>query len=99
MAVNDFSSSWARIQSDRNQTVVTQGAYRWIRHPMYLAVIVSALSVPLVLDSYWALIPGILVVAVTVYRTVHEDRMLVSKLPGYESYTSIVRCRLFPGLW
>jgi protein-S-isoprenylcysteine O-methyltransferase Ste14 len=99
MATNDFTSSWARLQSDRNQVVVTGGAYQWIRHPMYLGVIVSAVSIPLVLGSYWALVPGVLVVLVIVYRTAREDGMLIRELSGYREYSQTVRYRLIPGIW
>ncbi len=99
MAINNFLSSWARIQEDRDQVVVTQGAYRWVRHPMYLAVIGSAVCVPLALASYWALIPGLLVTVVIIYRTAREDRMLIDKLSGYAEYKETTRYRLIPGIW
>jgi len=99
MAVNSFLSSWARIQEDRNQVVVSKGAYRWIRHPMYLAVIISAFSLPLVLVSGWALIPGMLATIVIMYRTAREDRMLYDGLNGYREYAAGVRYRLIPGIW
>ena len=99
LAVNNFSSSWVRIQDDRNQKVVTHGAYRWIRHPMYLGVAMSSVCVPLVLASYWALVPGACVILVTVYRTAREDRTLLNKLDGYREYAQRVRFRLIPGIW
>lgn len=99
MAVNQFLSAWVRIQQDRNQFVVKQGAYRFVRHPMYLAVIVSAFSVPLLLSSYWALIPGLSLALLTTYRTAREDRTLIDKLSGYKEYTSAVQYRLIPGIW
>ena len=34
------------------------GPDRLVRHPMYLGVIVLMLGIPLVLGSYWALVPG-----------------------------------------
>ena len=35
----------------------------------------------------------------TVVRTAIEDRALKSKLNGYASYNTRVRCRLLPGIW
>jgi hypothetical protein len=36
MMTNAYLSSWARLQEDRGQVVIQEGAYRHIRHPMYL---------------------------------------------------------------
>ena len=99
MAVNAYLSSWARIQEDRGQVVVTKGLYRHVRHPMYLGIILAFTSIPLVLASWWTLIPGFLIAGLFVYRTAREDRMLMQGLPGYEEYAEKVRYRLLPGIW
>ncbi len=99
MSVNNFLSSWARIQDDRGHVVVTRGAYGWIRHPMYLAGVISAFSIPLLLGSWWALIPGVLAAALLFVRTALEDRMLMDKLDGYREYAATVRYRLLRGIW
>lgn len=99
MSINAYLSSYARLQEDRGQTVVDQGLYRYVRHPMYLGIILAFLGLPLALASWWALIPGLLIAAVFVYRTAREDRMLLSGLPGYAAYAHRVRYRLLPGIW
>ena len=99
MAVNTYLSSMVRIQDDRDHVVVTAGLYRFVRHPMYVAILLSAFCVPLALASLWALIPGALIAVVIVYRTAREDLTLMEKLAGYEAYASRVRHRLLPGLW
>jgi protein-S-isoprenylcysteine O-methyltransferase Ste14 len=99
VSVNTFLSRHVRIQDDRNQQTVTRGPYRWIRHPMYLGVIVLMLGIPLVLASLWALVPGGLIGILFVVRTALEDRTLQAELPGYREYAQKVRFRLFPGIW
>lgn len=99
MAVNAYLSSWARIQEDRGHVVVTEGLYGHVRHPMYLGIILAFVGIPLVLGSWWALIPGFVIVGLFGYRTAREDRMLMRGLPGYEEYAGQVRYRLFPGIW
>jgi protein-S-isoprenylcysteine O-methyltransferase Ste14 len=99
MAINAYLSSWVRIQKDRGQVVITEGLYRYVRHPMYLGIIIGFIGVPLALGSYWALIPAWLIVGVFVYRTAREDRTLMQGLPGYKEYVEQVRYRLFPGIW
>jgi protein-S-isoprenylcysteine O-methyltransferase Ste14 len=99
MMTNAYLSSWARIQADRGQVVVQEGWYRWMRHPMYLGIILSFLGIPLMLNSCWAMIPGFVIVGLFVYRTYREDQMLIENLAGYAEYTQKVRFRLLPGVW
>ena len=99
MMTNAYLSSWARIQDDRGQVVVQDGIYRRIRHPMYLGIIVGFLGIPLVLGSWWAMIPSVVIVGLFVYRTYREDQMLIDGLAGYAEYTEKVKYRLLPGIW
>jgi protein-S-isoprenylcysteine O-methyltransferase Ste14 len=99
MMTNAYLSSWARLQEDREQVVVQDGAYRHIRHPMYLGVIVAFLGIPLTLGSWWAMMPSTVIVGLFVYRTHREDRMLIHGLTGYAEYAEKVRYRLLPGIW
>jgi protein-S-isoprenylcysteine O-methyltransferase Ste14 len=99
MAVNRYYSAVVRIQKDRSQTVVSDGPYRFVRHPSYATGIVSSLMIPILLGSLWALIPCGLVVLVTIIRTALEDKTLLEELDGYKEYAARVRYRLLPGVW
>jgi protein-S-isoprenylcysteine O-methyltransferase Ste14 len=99
MMINAYLSSWARLQEDRGQVVIQEGAYRRIRHPMYLGIVVAFVGIPLALGSWWAMIPSIAIAALFVYRTHREDLMLIHGLEGYAAYTEKVRYRLIPGIW
>lgn len=99
VASNRFFSTTVRIQADREHTVVTQGAYRLVRHPGYVGLILSAIGTALFLRSYWALIPVGLGIAGLIVRTALEDRTLIDELPGYREYTQQTRYRLLPGVW
>jgi protein-S-isoprenylcysteine O-methyltransferase Ste14 len=99
MMTNAYLSSWARIQEDRGQVVVQGGLYRLIRHPMYLGIILSFLGIPLLLNSWYAMVPSFVIVGLFVYRTFREDQMLVENLAGYAEYIEKVRYRLLPGIW
>ena len=99
MMTNAYLSSWARIQDDRGQVVIQEGMYRRIRHPMYLGIILSFLGIPLMLNSWWAMIPRVGIGGLFVYRTFREDKMLLDSLAGYAEYTEKVRYRLLPGIW
>ena len=99
MVANTYLSSMGRIQDDRGHQVVTTGPYRFVRHPMYVGVIICMFSIPLILNSLWALIPGILIAILFVIRTRLEDKTLQSELDGYLDYTRKVKYRLIPGVW
>lgn len=96
---NTFASGVGRIQEDRDHQVVSGGPYRYVRHPMYAAVIVAFLGLPLALGSWWALLPAALLVALFVVRTALEDRWLLVQLPGYAAYAQETRYRLLPRVW
>jgi protein-S-isoprenylcysteine O-methyltransferase Ste14 len=98
-SVNTFLSRNVRIQTDRGQQVIDTGPYSRVRHPMYLGVMVFMLSIPLLLGSLWALVPGALIGVLFTLRTTLEDRTLQSELPGYSEYAQHVRYRLLPWVW
>ncbi len=99
MASNTVLSTFVRIQDDRGHTTVTGGPYRFVRHPMYAGVLAMSLGMPLLLGSWWALIPGVLTMGLFIVRTALEDRTLQAELPGYKDYAKRVRYRLAPGIW
>lgn len=99
MAANTYLSRMVRIQEDRAQRVISTGPYRYIRHPMYVGTILFVLCTPLVLGSWWALVPGTVDAILFIIRTALEDRTLKEKLTGYEDYAGKVRYRLLPRIW
>jgi len=88
-----------RIQDERGQVVVTTGPYNYVRHPMYVGTITAMICIPMVLGSFWALIPAIMIDILFVVRTAMEDSTLMEELPGYRGYAARVRYRLLPGIW
>lgn len=99
MTENCYFSGVVRIQRERGHTVVSTGPYRWVRHPGYAGALPSFLGWPVFLDSSWALVVAVPLVAALVLRTALEDRMLQEQLEGYREYAQRVRFRLVPGIW
>jgi len=97
--VNPFFSSVARIQADRGQAVCGQGPYRFCRHPGYLGGLLFCLSTPIVLGSFWALVPQGLAALALLARTLLEDSMLTKDLLWYAEYKRAVPSLLVPGLF
>jgi protein-S-isoprenylcysteine O-methyltransferase Ste14 len=99
MSANTFLSTFVRIQDERGHTTVTGGPYRFVRHPMYVGILFISWGMPLLLGSWWALIPGGLNIILFFVRTALEDKTLQAELPGYVEYSLKVRYRLIPGIW
>jgi len=99
MAANRFFSATVRIQKERGHTVVTDGPYRYVRHPGYVGAMVFHLASPIMLDSLRALIPAVLTALLFIIRTALEDWTLHNELDGYRDYARKVRYRLLPGIW
>jgi len=66
---------------------------------MYLASIILYLSIPLVLGSYYAVIPIALSCLEIIARIKDEEKMLKEGLPGYTACTQRVKYRLLPYIW
>jgi protein-S-isoprenylcysteine O-methyltransferase Ste14 len=96
---NAFFSQVVRIQTERGHTVISSGPYHYVRHPAYVGMILVVLAAPIMLSSWWALLPGIVSALVVIVRTSLEDKTLRAELPGYEDYTQHTHYRLVPGLW
>ena len=99
MVANNYFSTKVRIQYDRGHTVTSGGPYRYIRHPGYLGMIIFLLSTPILLGSFWALIPAIITVMLFIVRTSFEDATLKNRLEGYKEYAEKVKYRLISGIW
>ena len=99
MVLNPYAEGSVRIQTDRAQTVVTSGPYRFVRHPMYVGIPLMHVGSSLVLGSVWALVMSAVMILLLVWRTAQEDRTLRRELPGYEDFATHTRYRLLPGVW
>lgn len=87
------------IKVEEGQTVISTGLYAVVRHPMYTASTVMFLALPLILGSWYALIPFALYPVIMVVRIRGEEKLLTAELAGYEEYTRKVRYRLIPFVW
>ena len=87
------------VEVQEEQCVIDTGLYGIVRHPMYFAVTLLYLAIPLVLGSWWALLvvsPCVLLLAA---RIKNEEQVLRQGLPGYADYTKRVRYRMIPFIW
>lgn len=87
------------IKVEEGQSVVSTGLYGVVRHPMYMATLLLFLVMPLVLGSWWALIPFAFYPAIIISRLKDEEVLLTRELAGYEAYKIKVKYRLIPFIW
>lgn len=99
---------WARLtfgvrsfHAAANPTVgklITNGPYRYIRHPIYAAVVVFAVAGVLANRSLLNGILGLLMVAGMVVRAHCEERLLRAQYPEYADYARRT-WRMIPGVF
>jgi protein-S-isoprenylcysteine O-methyltransferase Ste14 len=87
------------VKVEEGQTVISTGLYGIVRHPMYLASVLMFLSIPLVMGSWYALIPFAFYPLLMVVRILDEEKLLTAELAGYEEYKRKVRYRMIPFIW
>ena len=87
------------IKVEEGQTVVDSGLYGIVRHPMYAVTVLLFLMMPLVLGSWFALIPFAFYPVIIAARVKDEEVLLSQELAGYEDYKKKVKYRLLPFIW
>ncbi|MBS1651083.1 MAG: isoprenylcysteine carboxylmethyltransferase family protein [Bacteroidetes bacterium] len=96
---NNYFSSIVRIQTDREHKVCDTGLYKIVRHPGYLGMTISLLSVPFITGSIWSFVTTFIAVILLFIRTYLEDKMLMDELKGYKEYAEKTKYKLIPKIW
>lgn len=68
--------------------LATRGPYRWIRHPMYSALMLAAAAVVVARPGLATLAGAAVLSAVLVAKALREERGLLAVDPGYRDYTT-----------
>jgi protein-S-isoprenylcysteine O-methyltransferase Ste14 len=97
----DLGTNWSiTLEVREEHQLITHGVYRWVRHPMYLALLIYSLGQALVLPN-WLVGPsyGVAMVLLFALRVGPEERMMLDKFgKEYEAYMATTK-RLIPGVW
>jgi protein-S-isoprenylcysteine O-methyltransferase Ste14 len=94
---NRYASRTIEIQN--SQKVIDTGFYSVVRHPMYTSAITMNIAIPIVLGSYFGLIPVVLFIIGIVFRIKNEEAFLCKELEGYSEYIKRVKYRIIPCVW
>jgi protein-S-isoprenylcysteine O-methyltransferase Ste14 len=84
----ELGTNWSDIETARilrDQTVVSSGLYRLIRHPIYVGDLLLLLGLELALNS-WLVLGVLLLAPVVLMQAIREEKKLARALPGYEEY-------------
>jgi protein-S-isoprenylcysteine O-methyltransferase Ste14 len=89
-----------RVAVYEEHPLITTGAYENIRHPLYLGTLLSFLAVPLILNSWGALlIMCCLTIPALIYRINIEESFMIKHFgDDYVRYMEKTS-KLFPGIW
>ena len=97
----DLGTNWSITLEVREQhRLITQGVYRRIRHPMYLALVLYSMGHALVIPN-WVAGPSNLVAFVILFALrVHAEEQMMGDEFGdeYSAYRARTK-RLVPGIW
>jgi protein-S-isoprenylcysteine O-methyltransferase Ste14 len=83
-----LGDNWLDIESaavKHDQAVVSNGVYRYVRHPIYVGDLILLIGLELALNS-WLVILAVLLAPVVLRQAIREEAILMKQLPGYDSY-------------
>jgi len=92
----------ARIQIGKNwidledfqvlpdQSLVTNGVYRHIRHPIYTGDLLLVIGLQLALNS-WLVLPFLLLIPIVYHQAAAEEVLLTKAFPDYAAYRARTR--------
>lgn len=78
--------------------LITSGPYRWVRHPMYLSLLLFVLGIALYNGSLWNLLGVVLLLAVLMGKMFKEETHLKQQFTDYQSYCKSSK-RLLPYIY
>lgn len=91
-----MQDAWnVRIIDHPEQTIVSAGPYRYIRHPNYAVVIVEIFCIPMIHNAYWTACLGSVLNGLLIWKRLQKEEAYLASLPAYEE-TMAQRPRFIP---
>jgi protein-S-isoprenylcysteine O-methyltransferase Ste14 len=88
------------VEVEHDQTVVSSGPYRWIRHPSYTGLLLIVAGFGTALGNWLSLAACVVLPLPAIVWRIHVEEAELSRVLGqaYRAYQSD-RARLIPGVW
>lgn len=87
-----------RPEPKAGATLVTRGPYRWVRHPMYVALLLGMAAVAAQAHSLVQPVLWVVLAAALNFKAALEERLLATRWPDYAAYCARTK-RFIPGVW
>jgi protein-S-isoprenylcysteine O-methyltransferase Ste14 len=88
----------ARVELQADHTLVSKGLYRYIRHPLYLALILLLIGSDILFLSKFSWLFTLAAVFFISVRIRKEESFLMERLEGYTKYMELTN-KLIPFIW
>jgi protein-S-isoprenylcysteine O-methyltransferase Ste14 len=88
------------VEVEQSQQVVTNGPYRWVRHPSYTGTLVITLGFGIALGNWLSLALCAVLPPLALIRRIKVEESELVRVVGepYRVYSARTR-RLVPGIW
>ncbi len=70
----------------KNSPLITTGIFKYMRHPIYTGIFLTALGYAFYIGSITKLIVAILLILLFTVKSSYEEKMMQNKFPEYEDY-------------
>lgn len=98
LAHNRLGNFNIRPEPKATAQLITSGPYRFIRHPMYSALMLAMAAFVIAELTTFKICLWIFLVLVLTAKATFEERMMREKFPEYASYQRLTK-RFVPWLW
>ena len=78
--------------------IKSAGLYRWVRHPLYTAYVITFLGY-LINNQSWSNLAIVVAGTAFIVMRIHYEEALLFKYAEYARYASKMRWRLIPSIW
>ena len=96
LAINTLGRSVQIAPAPRAaRALVTHGVYRWLRHPIYTAIVLVVAGLVLRGVTPWGAILGAVIVVFLLIKARYEETLLSARYPEYEEYRRRTRGVLY----
>lgn len=96
IALSQLGRSFSMMAESRQ--LVTNGPYKWVRHPLYLAEEIAIIGAFMQFASIWTMLILAAQIAFQLRRVHNEEMILKTTFPAYAIYQQDTY-RLFPGVY